>query len=70
MIAGKEIFPAKVEFDNDYGVDIGLLIDMHNVNARITEVCIGEVENDRHPLHVLAGCPNRLPMHFQAGKHL
>src|ERR1700744_2294986 len=53
MIAGKKSFLQKVEFDNDYGVDIGLLIDMHNVNARITEVCIGEVENDRHPLHVL-----------------
>jgi glucosyl-3-phosphoglycerate synthase len=53
MIAGKKSILQKVEFDNDYGVDIGLLIDMHNVNARIKEVCVGEVENDRHPLHVL-----------------
>jgi glucosyl-3-phosphoglycerate synthase len=34
-------------------VDIGLLIDLHHVNARIKEVCIGEVEDDRQPLHVL-----------------
>ena len=34
-------------------MDIGLLIDMHQVRARIKEVCIGEVENDRQPLHVL-----------------
>lgn len=53
MIAGKKSILQKVEFDNDYGVDIGLLIDMHQVNARITEVCIGEVESDRQPLHVL-----------------
>ena len=53
MIAGKKSIFQKVEFDNDYGVDIGLLIDMHQVNARISEVCIGEVEDDRQPLHVL-----------------
>lgn len=54
MIAGKKSVLQKVEFDNDYGVDIGLLIDMHQVQARIAEVCIGEVENDRQPLHVLS----------------
>ncbi|HMH22757.1 MAG TPA: HAD-IB family phosphatase [Puia sp.] len=53
LIAGRRSFFEKVEFDNDYGVDIGLLIDMHNVKARIAEVCIGEIENDMQPLHVL-----------------
>jgi phosphoserine phosphatase SerB len=53
MIAGKKSIFQKVEFDNDYGVDIGLLIDMHHVRARIAEVCIGEMETDRQPLHVL-----------------
>ena len=53
MIAGRKTIFQKVEFDNDYGVDIGLLIDLHQVRARIAEVCIGEVENDRQPLHVL-----------------
>jgi glucosyl-3-phosphoglycerate synthase len=53
MIAGKKSIFQKVEFDNDYGVDIGLLIDMHNVRARIKEVCIGEVEHDVQPLNVL-----------------
>ncbi|HEX9511561.1 MAG TPA: HAD-IB family phosphatase [Puia sp.] len=53
MIAGKKSIFQKVEFENDYGVDIGLLIDLHQVRARIKEVCIGEVENDRQPLHVL-----------------
>ncbi|MHA4810600.1 HAD-IB family phosphatase [Flavitalea flava] len=53
MIAGKKSFFKKVEFDNDYGVDIGLLIDMHQVKARIREVCIGELETDRQPLPIL-----------------
>ena len=53
MIAGKKSFFEKVEFENDYGVDIGLLIDMHKVNARIKEVCIGEIENDMQPLQAL-----------------
>src|SRR5882757_9873128 len=53
MIAGKKSFFQKVQFENDYGVDIGLLIDMHQVRARIKEVCIGEVESDLQPLHVL-----------------
>jgi HAD superfamily phosphoserine phosphatase-like hydrolase len=54
MIAGKKSFFQKVEFENDYGVDIGLLIDMDKVNARIEEVCIGEVENDMQPLQALS----------------
>lgn len=53
MIAGKKSFFQKVEFENDYGVDIGLLIDMHHVKARIKEVCIGEIENDMQPLQAL-----------------
>jgi len=53
MIAGKKSFFEKVEFENDYGVDIGLLIDMDKVNARIGEVCIGEIENDMQPLQAL-----------------
>jgi glucosyl-3-phosphoglycerate synthase len=54
MIAGKRSFFQKVEFENDYGVDIGLLIDMDKVNARIKEVCIGEIENDMQPLQALS----------------
>jgi glucosyl-3-phosphoglycerate synthase len=45
MIAGKKSFFDKVRFENDYGVDIGLLIDMHHLKARISEVNIGYIEN-------------------------
>jgi glycosyltransferase involved in cell wall biosynthesis len=45
MIAAHKSFLSRVQFENDYGVDIGLLIDMHVLGARITEANIGRVEN-------------------------
>jgi HAD superfamily phosphoserine phosphatase-like hydrolase len=45
MMAGKKSMLQKLELENDYGVDIGLLIDMHLAGARIAEVNIGYIEN-------------------------
>lgn len=45
MIAGKKDFLKKLAFENDYGVDIGILIDMYLLGARIREVNIGYIEN-------------------------
>ncbi|MFN8240310.1 MAG: HAD-IB family phosphatase [Bacteroidales bacterium] len=45
MIAGKKSLLSAIEFENDYGVDIGILIDMFNSGARIKEVNIGFIEN-------------------------
>jgi glucosyl-3-phosphoglycerate synthase len=53
MIAGKKSFFEKVSFENDYGVDIGLLIDMNHLNARISEVHIGYIENRMQSLEQL-----------------
>jgi len=53
MIGGKKTLFAKCEFEEGYGVDIGLLIDMHNLGARITEVSIGNIENRMQPLEQL-----------------
>ena len=50
MIAGKKSLFSKIEFEEGYGVDIGILIDMHNLGARITEVSIGNIENRMQPL--------------------
>ncbi|HET9744900.1 MAG TPA: glycosyltransferase [Chitinophagaceae bacterium] len=49
MIAGKKSFFNKIEFINDYGADIGILIDMHLMKARVTEVNIGYIENKSKP---------------------
>lgn len=49
MIAGKKSLFQKLDFREDYGVDIGILIDMHLMNARIMDVEIGYIENNSKP---------------------
>jgi glucosyl-3-phosphoglycerate synthase len=50
MIAGKKCLLMKVEFENDYGVDIGILIDIFYVGARMKQVSLGRITNDMQPL--------------------
>lgn len=45
MIAGRKNFFEQITFEKDYGVDIGILLDMIHINARITEVHIGTIKN-------------------------
>lgn len=45
MIAGRRDLFTRIEFEEGYGVDIGLLIDAFNLKARIVEADIGNVEN-------------------------
>src|SRR5678815_1754425 len=53
MVAGKKSFFNKIEFFNDYGVDIGILIDMYLMKARVKEVNIGYIENKSKPWEAL-----------------
>ena len=54
MVAARKSFLKEVDFENDYGVDIGLLIDMSIMGARITEVNIGYIENRMQTWEALA----------------
>ena len=45
MIAGKKSVFQKIEFEKDYGVDIGILLDMINLKVNIEEVKIGQLKN-------------------------
>ena len=45
MIGCKASLMKKIDLENDYGVDIGILLDMHMLGARIKEVSIGYIEN-------------------------
>ncbi len=45
MIAGRKSMFQKIDFREDYGVDIGILIDMYLMEAKIKEVDIGYIEN-------------------------
>ncbi|MEX6690620.1 HAD-IB family phosphatase [Danxiaibacter flavus] len=53
MIAGKKNFFDRIKFYNDYGVDVGILIDMYLMKARIKEVNIGYIENKSKPWEAL-----------------
>lgn len=53
MIAGKKSFFTQCEFEEGYGVDIGILMDMHQLGARIKEVNIGNIENRMQQLDQL-----------------
>ena len=45
MIAARKSLLKKLDFENDYGVDIGILLDMNSAGARMKEVNIGYIEN-------------------------
>lgn len=45
MIAGKKSIFEKIELEKDYGVDIGILLDMIKLNVSIEEVKIGKIQN-------------------------
>lgn len=53
MIAGRKNLLKQIDFRDDYGVDIGILIDMHLMNARMKEVVIGYIENKSKPWQAL-----------------
>ncbi len=53
MIAGKKDMLLQCDFEDGYGVDIGILMDMHQMGARIQEVDIGSVENRMQALEQL-----------------
>lgn len=47
MIAGKKDLFKNIVFEKDYGVDIGILLDMVKQNCTIREVHIGYLKNDQ-----------------------
>ncbi len=49
MIAARKKILTEIRFQDDYGVDIGLLIDVFKANARIEEIFIGEIANKMKP---------------------
>lgn len=46
MIAGKREIFEKLELEKDYGVDIGILLDVANMGCKMEEVKIGRLENN------------------------
>ncbi|MGK2863608.1 MAG: HAD-IB family phosphatase [Chitinophagaceae bacterium] len=53
MIAGRKHLFAKCIFEEGYGVDIGILMDMHRLGTRILEVNIGNIQHRMQSLEQL-----------------
>ncbi len=45
MIACKRSLMKKIDIENDYGVDIGILLDLYSMGVRIKEINLGYLEN-------------------------
>lgn len=54
IIAGKMNVFKNIILEKDYGVDIGILLDVINLNYRIKEVDIGKIENASQPWEKLS----------------
>lgn len=48
MIAGKKSILEKIDFETDYGVDIGIVLDMYKMGIKMKEVSMGEIVNMSH----------------------
>jgi phosphoserine phosphatase len=53
IMAARRGLLERLRFENDYGVDIGLLVDAAGLDARIVEVDIGRLEHDSQSLEAL-----------------
>jgi glycosyltransferase involved in cell wall biosynthesis len=60
IVAARRELLLPLEFEDGYGVDVGLLIDALLSGARIAEVDIGRIEHDSQPLHDLAAMANEV----------
>ncbi len=48
MIACKKSILEKIKFESDYGVDIGIVLDLYNMKVKMQEINIGEILNMSH----------------------
>jgi glucosyl-3-phosphoglycerate synthase len=53
MIAARRSRLRNVRFETDYGVDVGLLLDVAVTGARVAQVDIGHLQHDHRPIDVL-----------------
>jgi len=53
IIAAKRSLLQRLTFENDYGVDVGLLLDIHELGSRIVQVDVGKIDHVSNPLDVL-----------------
>ena len=60
IMAARKSLLQTLDFEDAYGVDIGLLLDSHLAGARLTEVDIGSLEHDSQALEDLSFMANEI----------
>ncbi|OAI11654.1 MULTISPECIES: HAD-IB family phosphatase [Methylomonas] len=60
IIAARKRLLQTIRFEDDYGVDAGLLLDAHLAGAKLAEVDIGLLEHDSQPLQDLSLMANEV----------
>lgn len=60
IIAARKPLLQALNFEDGYGVDVGLLLDAHRHGARVAEVDIGSLEHDSQSLHDLTLMANEV----------
>lgn len=60
IVAARKKLLMTLTFEDDYGVDIGLLVDAHLAGAALSEVDIGSLEHDSQPLQDLTLMANEV----------
>ena len=60
IIAARKSLLQSLEFEDAYGVDVGLLLDSHLAGARLAEVDIGSLEHDSQALQDLSFMANEI----------
>jgi len=53
IIAARRSLLQRLRFEDDYGVDVGLLLDAGRLGASLVQVHIGHIEHDNQPLQTL-----------------
>lgn len=60
IIAGRVDLFKSITFEKDYGVDVGILIDIYKTKAKMQQVNIGEIKNQSQDWHSLIGMANEV----------
>lgn len=60
IIAAKKELLLNLKFENDYGVDIGILIDLYILKAKMCEVDIGDLDHDHQDLAALSNMSSQI----------
>jgi glucosyl-3-phosphoglycerate synthase len=67
IIAARRSLLQRLRFEDDYGVDVGLLLDAARLGSKLAQVYIGHIEHDSQPFRRWERWPRRSCESFSTG---